>query len=91
MNKHELKSLLENIYSALTEEAAAPKLETEQAAPQPEYLYLQLMKGANPIRIPNPAYVKPLPNPPIIPEVEQRFRWEQMQRDLNKPETGPVG
>ena len=54
MNKHELKSLLENIYTALTEEAAAPKLTIQQI--------LDLSTGG--VRLGTASDIVPPPPPP---------------------------
>jgi len=62
MNKYELKSLLENIYTALTEEAAAPKLDINDII-NPSTGRVRL--GTTSDRVPPPPPPPPKPTRPM--------------------------
>ena len=82
MNKHELKSLLENIYTALTEAQAAP--------PQPEMIPWIPPYGfpVVPIQIPTTPVAPPKPNPRppyYIPDPDDNENpWEPDESPLDR-------
>ena len=73
MNKHELKSLLENIYTALTEEGVPPMLD-----PNP---------WLSPLA-PPPPWLSPLsPTPPVAPPKPPVDDPDEEELDPNDPST----
>jgi len=79
MNKHELKSLLENIYTALTEEGVPPMLDPNPRLsplqPPPPWLSPLSPTGPKPPNTPKPPVVTPPPKPPTGLGVYPRPGW----------------
>jgi hypothetical protein len=66
MNKHELKSLLENIYTVLTEEGVPPMLDPNWSPRAPTSPWLSPLSPTGPVA-PPPAPPPKLVYPPLTP------------------------